>query len=53
VGVDDSDNIVLRTVGDLPEFDFEPKPHWELGPELGVIDFERGVKLAGSRFYVS
>ncbi|MBW6466652.1 MAG: serine--tRNA ligase [Brevefilum sp.] len=52
VGVDDSDNIVLRTVGDLPEFDFEPKPHWELGPELGVIDFERGVKLAGSRFYV-
>jgi seryl-tRNA synthetase len=52
VGVDDSDNIVLRTVGDLPVFDFEPKPHWELGPELGVIDFERGVKLAGSRFYV-
>lgn len=52
VGVDDSDNIVLRTVGELPVFDFEPKPHWELGPELGVIDFERGVKLAGSRFYV-
>jgi seryl-tRNA synthetase len=52
VGVDDSDNIVMRTVGDLPVFDFEPKPHWELGPELGVIDFERGVKLAGSRFYV-
>jgi seryl-tRNA synthetase len=52
VGVDDSDNIVLRAVGDLPEFDFVPKPHWELGPELGVIDFERGVKLAGSRFYV-
>jgi seryl-tRNA synthetase len=52
VGMDDSDNIVLRTVGDLPVFDFEPKPHWELGPELGVIDFERGVKLAGSRFYV-
>ena len=52
VGVDDSDNIVVRTVGDLPGFDFEPKPHWDLGPELGIIDFERGVKLAGSRFYV-
>ena len=52
VGVDDSANIVLRTVGDLPVFDFEPKPHWDLGPELGIIDFERGVKLAGSRFYV-
>ena len=52
VGVDDSDNIVLRTVGSLPEFDFEPKPHWELGPDLGIIDFEQGVKLAGSRFYV-
>ena len=52
VGVDDSDNVVVRTVGELPEFDFEPKPHWDLGPELGIIDFERGVKLAGSRFYV-
>ncbi len=52
VGVDDSDNIVLRTVGEYPEFDFEPKPHWDLGPDLGIIDFDRGVKLAGSRFYV-
>ncbi|MDF1519243.1 MAG: serine--tRNA ligase [Brevefilum sp.] len=52
VGVDDSDNIVLRTVGEKPTFDFEPKPHWDLGPELGIIDFERGTKLAGSRFYV-
>jgi seryl-tRNA synthetase len=52
VGVDDSDNIVLRGVGEIPEFDFEPKPHWDLGPELGIIDFDRGVKLAGSRFYV-
>lgn len=52
VGVDDSDNVVLRTVGDIPEFDFEPKPHWELGPDLGILDFESGVKLAGSRFYV-
>jgi len=52
VGVDDSDNIVLRTVGTLPEFDFEPKPHWDLGTDLDIIDFERGVKLSGSRFYV-
>lgn len=52
VGVDDSDNIVLRTIGELPVFDFEPKPHWDLGPELGIIDFERGTKLSGSRFYV-
>jgi seryl-tRNA synthetase len=52
VGKDDSDNVVLRTVGKPPEFDFEPKPHWDLGPALGIIDFERGVKLAGSRFYV-
>ncbi len=52
VGVDDSDNVVLRTVGNIPEYDFDPKPHWELGPELGILDFESGVKLAGSRFYV-
>jgi seryl-tRNA synthetase len=52
VGADDSDNIVLRTVGEIPQFDFDPKPHWDLGPELGIIDFDRGVKLAGSRFYV-
>ncbi len=52
VGVDDSDNVVLREVGEIPQFDFEPLPHWDLGPELGIIDFDRGVKLAGSRFYV-
>jgi seryl-tRNA synthetase len=52
IGADDSENVVLRGEGALPEFDFEPKPHWELGPALGIIDFERGVKLAGSRFYV-
>ncbi len=52
VGKNDSDNVVLKTVGEIPEYDFEPKPHWELGPELGIIDFERGVKLAGTRFYV-
>ena len=51
-GVDESQNVVLKISGMIPEFDFEPKPHWELGPELGIIDFERGVKITGSRFYV-
>jgi len=52
IGASEDENVVLRTVGELPEFDFEPKAHWDLGPELGVIDFERGAKITGSRFYV-
>jgi seryl-tRNA synthetase len=52
IGASEDENIVLRTVGQLPEFDFEPKPHWELGPSLGILDFERGTKITGSRFYV-
>ncbi len=52
VGASEDENVVLRTVGQLPEFDFEPKPHWELGPALGILDFERGTKITGSRFYV-
>ncbi len=52
IGKDESENIVLRTSGTLPEFSFQPLPHWELGPRMGLIDFERGVKLTGSRFYV-
>jgi seryl-tRNA synthetase len=51
-GVDDSENIVIKTVGEPRAFDFAPKPHWDLGPALGIIDFERGAKLTGSRFYV-
>ena len=51
-GVDESENVVLKTVGEIPEFNFDPKPHWDLGPELEIIDFERGVKMPGSRFYV-
>jgi len=51
-GKDENDNLVVRTVGELPTFDFAPKPHWDLGPALGILDFERGVKLTGSRFYV-
>jgi seryl-tRNA synthetase len=52
-GEDDSKNINHKPQGAaVPEFDFEPKAHWDLGPELGIIDFERGVRLSGSRFYV-
>jgi seryl-tRNA synthetase len=54
-GADESQNAVIRTEGEPKTADtlgFEPKPHWDLGPALGVIDFERGVKLSGSRFYV-
>jgi seryl-tRNA synthetase len=51
VGEDDADNPEVRRVGEMPTFDFEPKPHWELGERLDVIDFERGVKLAKSRFF--
>ncbi len=52
IGKDENDNVVIRQVGELPTFDFEPKPHWDLGPKLGILDFERGVKISGSRFYV-
>ncbi|MBQ6523229.1 MAG: serine--tRNA ligase [Atopobiaceae bacterium] len=51
-GKDDSDNPEVRRWGTPREFDFDPKAHWDLGPELGIIDFDRGVKIAGSRFYV-
>ncbi|MES0278241.1 MAG: serine--tRNA ligase [Dehalococcoidales bacterium] len=52
VGQDENDNVVLRHWGDMPTFAFKPAPHWELGEQLGIIDFERGAKLSGSRFYV-
>ncbi len=52
VGPDETHNVVVREWGEMREFDFEPIPHWDLGPELGILDFERGVKLSGSRFYV-
>lgn len=52
-GPDDSHNIIYPPQGALlPEFDFEPKAHWDLGPALGIIDFDRGVKMSGSRFYI-
>jgi len=52
VGRDDADNPTVRSWGELPGFDFEPAPHWKLGESLDIIDFERGVKLSGTRFYV-
>lgn len=52
VGKDDSENQTVRVVGENPTFDFSPKPHWEIGERLGIIDFERGVKVSGSRFYL-
>ena len=52
VGDDEESNVVIRVVGDKPEFNFEAKPHWEIGEDLGIIDIESGVKLAQSRFYV-
>ncbi len=51
-GKDEHDNVVVKTYGTMPEFNFTPEPHWDLGPKLGIIDFESGVKLTGSRFYV-
>jgi seryl-tRNA synthetase len=51
-GADETHNAVLRTVGEPKRFDFKPQPHWDLGPALGILDFDRGVKLTGSRFYV-
>jgi seryl-tRNA synthetase len=51
VGKDESENRIVRSEGSAREFSFEPKPHWELGERLGIIDFERGVKLSGSRFH--
>lgn len=52
IGKDDSENVITATWGTKREFDFEPKPHWELGEALGIIDFERGIKVSGSRFYM-
>jgi seryl-tRNA synthetase len=52
VGMSDEENIIWEPEGDLPEFGFEPLPHWDLGPQLGILDFEAGVKLSGSRFYI-
>src|SRR5579862_4692020 len=52
VGKSAEDNVEVRRWGAPPQFDFTPKPHWELGQELGVLDLERAVKLSGARFAV-
>jgi seryl-tRNA synthetase len=49
-GADESANRIERVVGEPPRFDFEPKAHWDLGPDLGILDFERGAKVTGARF---
>jgi seryl-tRNA synthetase len=51
-GEDETGNVVVRTTGTPPVFDFAPKPHWDLGPELGILDFTRAAKVTGSRFTV-
>ena len=51
-GADETANVVVRTEGEPTHFDFDPLPHWELGENLGIIDFQRGAKMAGSRFFV-
>lgn len=51
-GPDEEHNVVIAQEGEPRQFDFPPKPHWDLGEALNIIDFERGVKLSGSRFYV-
>ena len=52
VGSGEEDNVVVRSWGKPKSLNFEPAPHWKLGETLGIIDFDRGVKLSGSRFYV-
>ncbi len=52
VGKTEDDNLEVRRWGTPPTFDFEPKPHWDLGPELGILDFDRAAKVTGARFVV-
>ncbi len=52
IGKDETENVVVKRWGDLPEFDFEPRPHWEIGEKLGILDFARAAKVTGSRFVV-
>jgi len=50
VGNDSTDNPIIKTVGDRPDFQFEPKPHWTLGEQLGILDLDRATKISGARF---
>ena len=51
VAENEAGNVIVRTVGDVPAFEFEPRAHWELGEALGIIEFQRAVKVSGSRFF--
>ena len=51
LGFTEAENVVVRSVGEIPKFEFAPKSHWDLGPALGILDSERGSKVTGSRFY--
>jgi seryl-tRNA synthetase len=50
-GMTEAENVEVRRVGKIPEFNFAPKAHWDLGPALGILDMERGAKVTGARFY--
>lgn len=52
IGLNEKDNVVIKTVRDIPTTSFEIKPHWEIGVDLGLLDFERGVKISESRFTI-
>ena len=52
IGAGENDNVEVRTWGEPRVFDFEPKPHWEIGENLGILDFESAAKISGARFYV-
>jgi len=52
VGASEDDNVEIRTWGEKPSLSFQPKAHWDIGEDLGILDFERGVKLSGARFCV-
>ena len=52
LGAGEEENVEIAKWGEVPQFDFEPQPHYEIGEKLGIIDFERGAKISGSRFYI-
>src|SRR5271166_1000125 len=52
IGKSEADNVEIKTWGELRDFDFEPRPHWEIGEDLGILDLERAAKISGARFAV-
>ena len=50
IGKDETDNPVVKTVGSVPEFDFEPQPHWDIGSRLNILDLDRAARITGARF---